>query len=244
MDGMITPLRWLLLVCTLTTALHADFAQDLAHIHTEATGGRARVQALKSLRATGITHTDKGDLDFVLWGERPNRLRIEVGSGGRTIVQGWDGHHEPWTTDSTVKRTLILAGEVASVFKSEAEFDDPLLAGPDRPVSLDYVGEVTEDRRDLLKIMVTHNFTAVSFVYLDPSNYLMVRRDAVRRYRAGQIVVRTDYSDFRPVDGVLLPHRLIVTQLGKKVRETVITRIEANPVLPAGLFSAPNPGNN
>jgi hypothetical protein len=244
MGPMIYPLRWLLLVCALTTMLRADFAKDLAHIHTEASGGRARVQALKAIRASGVTYTDKGNLDFVLWAERPNRLRIEVGGAGRKIVQGWDGEHEPWTTDTKLNRTLIMAGEVAAVFKSEAEFDDPLLAGPDRPISIDYAGEVTDDGRDLLKVVVTHNFSSLSYVYLDPETYLVVRRDAVRRYKAGETVVRTDYSDFRAVDGVLLPHRLVVTQAGKRVRETVINRMEANPVLPPGLFTAPASGNN
>lgn len=239
---MIPFLRWTVLVFALTHAVRADFAKDLAHIHAEATGGIERVKALQALRATGTTSTVKGELGFVLCSQRPNRLRITITGDNRTIVQAWDGKNEPWTTDSQTQRIMVMAGEVAAVFKTEAEFDDPLLAGPDRPVSLDYAGEVELDGRSLLKLVVTHNFTSLSFVYLDPSTYLMVRRDVLRRYKAGEVVLRTDYSDFRPVAGVLLPHRLVVTQGGKRVRETVIERMEANPDFPAGFFSVPAGG--
>lgn len=240
---MTTPLRWLLLLCAFAAGLRADFARDLAHIHAEATGGRERVRALKAIRATGVTRTDKGELGFVLSGERPNRLRIEILDGARTIVQAWDGNREPWTSDTKTGRVLVMAGEVAGVFKTEAEFDDPLLAGPDRPVSLDYAGEAEIEGRTLLKIVVTQNFSATSFVYLDPATYLIVRRDAVRRYKAGEVIMRTDYSDFRPVAGVLLPHRLVVTQGGKRVRETVIEKMEPNPSLAEDCFSMPKRGN-
>jgi hypothetical protein len=219
-------------------ALRADFARDVARIHTEATGGREQIDALKSFKATGVTSNERGEMPFIMWAARPSSIRIEVKMNAQTITQGWDGEQNPWTTDPRTKRVIFLSGQAAEDFKAEAEFDDPLLAGPDRKVALDYVGVVEEDGQKRIKIMVTQNFTAVSFVYLDAATYLIVRRDVVRRRGVTEMVLRTDYSDFREVAGVVLPHRMIVTAGGKRVRETVIDVMQANPQVAEGFFAA------
>ncbi|MDF3056851.1 MAG: hypothetical protein K0R17_1066 [Rariglobus sp.] len=228
-----------MLAAGLASVARADFAKDLARIHTEAVGGRTRVNELKSLKATGVTRLEHGELKFMLWAARPNQIRTEITSGARTTVQVWDGKAEPWRADSQTRKITLLRGEQAEEFKTEAEFDDPLLAGADRKVSLDYAGEVELEGRELLKVLVTQNFTELSFVYLDPASYLIVRRDVVRRRRGGEVVVRTDYSDFRAVGGVMMPHRLVVSRNGKRMHETVIDRIEPNPALSDSIFKLP-----
>lgn len=236
---MFRPFRWLLLLCVMSPLVRADFAQDLARIHTEASGGRERINALKSIKGTGVTQNEIGTLRFVLWAARPNRIRTEVVSGEHTIAQGWDGVGDPWIADSQTKRITRLGGVSAWDFKIDAEFDDPLVGGADRKVSIDYVGEMELEGRTLLKLVVTQNFTSISFVFLDPATYLIARRDIVRRSKGGEVVIRTDYADYRPVAGVLLPHRVVVSQGGKRIRETVIETMQANPALPADVFKAP-----
>lgn len=235
--------RFILFFLSMTVGLallaRADFATDLARIHTEASGGRAQVDALKALKATGVTRNAQGDLRFILWAARPNRLRIELTSGTRTIVQVWDGVTEPWRADSLTRKITRIGGAEGEEFKAEAEFDDPLLAGPDRRISLDYAGEVALDGRELMKVVVTQNFTETSFVFLDPGTYLIVRRDVVRRRTGGEMVLRTDYGDFRPVAGVMLPHRLAASRNGKQIQETIIDRMEPNPNLPDEIFKLP-----
>ncbi len=231
------PLRCLLLLSLLTTLARGDFATDLARIHVEASGGRARLDALHSLVARGVTRSGSGERTFLLRAERPNRVCIEVTKAGHTIAQGWDGQGAPWIRDCSTGRVTLLSGDAAEAFKAEAEFDDPLVAGSERKVALDYVGEVSSGTVEWLKLVVTQNFTTTSFVYLDPSTYLIVRRDMVRRNQGKEVVLRTDYSDFRPVQGVILPHRWVISQDGKPLRETVIDRMEPNSEIPQEVFS-------
>jgi hypothetical protein len=236
---MFYTLRCLFVATLLASFARADFARDLVRIHTEMSGGREAVLALHGLNAYGLTRTEQGERPLVIRAERPNRVCIEVSTSvaGRTLAQGWDGQSEPWTIDSATRQLTPISGDAVEAFKAEAEFDDPLMAGPDRKFALDYAGEVTEGATEYLKVMVTLNFTSVSFLYLDPASYLIVRRDVVRRVRGQEVVLRTDYSDFRPVQGVLLPHRWVLSQAGKQLRETVIDHMEPNPVFAAHVFS-------
>jgi hypothetical protein len=230
-------LIFLMAVGGLTPVCRADFAKDLARIHTEAVGGRGKVESLKAFRATGTTRNEQGDLRFILWAARPNRVRTEITSGARTVVQAWNGKNEPWRADSHTRKVTFMLGDSAAEFKAEAEFDDPLVVGGAGNVSLDYAGEVTLEGRELLKVLVTQNLTELSFVYLDPVSFLIVRRDVIRRRRGRDEVVRTDYSDFRPVAGVLLAHRMVVFKNGRQVNETIIDRMEPNPAWEESLFS-------
>jgi outer membrane lipoprotein-sorting protein len=232
-------LALLMMIAGVTSVARADFAQDLARIHVEAVGGRTGIQALKAFKATGVTRNERGELRFMLWAARPHQIRTEVTSGARTIVQVWDGKGQPWRADSQARRITFMTGEQAEEFKTEAEFDDPLIPGADRKVSLDYAGEVELDGREFLKVLVTLNLTETSFVYLDPATYLIVRSDVVRHRQGGEVVRRTDYSDFKSVSGVMLPHRLIVSQNGKRLYETVIDQMEPNPKLPDDIFKLP-----
>ena len=231
------PLRSFLLLCILLVPVHADFTNDLARIHVEASGGRAAVDALKAIKATGFTRNDSGELRFIMWAARPNRIRTEVTSGERTIAQGWDGIGEPWTADSLSRRITLLRGVPAEEFKADVQFDNPLLAGPEQKVSLDYAGEVVLDGKEVIKVIAVQNFSSMSFVYLDPATYLVVRRDIVRRRGEKTVVIRTDYSDFKPVAGVLMPHRMVVSLDGRRLNETVVTQIEPNPPLSGTLFT-------
>lgn len=226
-------------VVLLACVARADFARDLAVLHVEAVGGRARVDALKAVKMLGVTRGGDTEIRFTLWAQRPNRIRTEVTNNGRTVVQVWDGKTDPWRADSQAKRITFLPVEAASEFKAQAEYDNPLLVGPDRRVSLDYLGEVERDGRTLLRLMATQNLTETSFIYLDPATYLIDCIEAKRRRPGGEFLMRTEYRDWRPVAGVLMPHRLVIYQNGKRANETVIEKIEPNPPLGADIFKLP-----
>lgn len=236
------PLRLLLLVCALSLPLRADFMGDLMRIHLEASGGKQAVDALVAFKAAGLTKNAGGELKFILWAARPNRIRTEVTSGGRTIVQGWDGEGDPWSADSQTRKITLMRGANAEDFKTDALFDNPLLAGAGTRFSFEYAGEEESGGRELIKIIALQNGSALSFVYLDPDTYLMVRRDVVRRRGDEVTVIRTDYGDYRAVSGMMLPHRLTLSIDGRTLNETVIERFEPNPEIAPEMFRLLKPG--
>jgi len=198
--------------------LIAVYQQDRYH------GGGAR-------GIVAATSTDGGQT----WRKAALPVSACAGSAARQAPFASD----PWIADSQTKRIIRLGGVSAWDFKIDAEFDDPLVVGSNRKISVDYVGEVEVDGRTLLKLVVVQNFTSSSFVFLDPATYMIVRRDIVRNQKGGNVVLRTEYADYRAVAGVLLPHRVVVSQGEKRIRETVIETIEPNPVLTADVFKGP-----
>lgn len=230
---------WLALV----TALRADRAQELALIHTEAIGGKKRIAALGALRATGhVVISGGSQVRFSMLAARPARLRLETERGGRTLVQGTDGEEPAWEFDTGTwpPQYRAMNPGVAKTFVGDAEFDDPLVAGESRGFTLDYAGEMMVEGRKLLRVLVTRKHTETFSVLLDDETFFIVMRVEHRESAGGRrLQLVTHYEDFRPVNGVLLPHAITLAIDGKATQQTKIARIEANPEMAEGVFSRP-----
>ncbi len=230
------------MVCLLPAAVRADRAQDLARIHLEAIGGAERIAELKSLRATGQVVSGDKRVRFTMTAARPNRIRVETEAGGRTLVQGSDGEEPAWEFDTGTwpPQYRAMAPATAKTFVADAEFDDPLVAGAERGYTFDFAGEMKVDGQTFLRVLVTKKLASTFSVVIDPRTYFIVMRIEHRESAGGQKAqVVTHYGDFRPVDGVLLPHQVAVAVNGKVTQRTSIERIDANPELAEDTFRRP-----
>lgn len=219
--------------------LRADFADDLARVHLEAIGGRAAVVKLGALRITGATYANGKELKFVLWARRPNLMRIETTAGGRVLTQGYDGKNPPWLMDSQTGRIDAIEPVAARTFVANADFDDPLVLREGRKISLDYGGKETINGVQVFKILVTENFTQTSILYLDCDTAMLLRRDDMDIAGNGPKLTETDYENYCPVAGVMLPFRIVQKADGQVISETIVDKITPNPAMKPGLFTRP-----
>lgn len=223
-------------------AYGADRALELAAVHIEAMGGKARIEALTSFRATGHVTAGGKRLRFTMTAARPNRIRVETELGGRTLVQASDGEESPWEFDtgSWPPRYVPMKDNVAKTFTADSEFDDPLVTGAGRGHTLEYAGQVDASGKSLHRILVTRNLTESFSLFLDPATYLIVGRLEQRTSVSGrQLQIFTRYENFRPVNGVLLPHDITVVTDGRVTQQTRIEQIVANPKLGTDVFTRP-----
>ena len=237
--------HWLAAALTLLVvpAARADRAEDLARIHVEAIGGRERIAALAAVRATGhVTVTGGKQVRFTLVAARPAKVRLETEAGGRTLVQATDGVAAPWELDrgASPARPRDMAEAAVKTFMADVEFDDPLVAGATRGFTLDYAGELKVDGRKLHRVLVTRKLTETFSVLVDDETYFIVMRVEQRTSVGGRkLQIVTHYEDFRPVEGVLLPHQITVAIDGQATQQTKIARIEPNPRVRDDLFTRP-----
>lgn len=219
--------------------LAADMATDLARVSVEAAGGLSAHAALRGLRAEGVTKVGDREVAFVLYSERPDRVRIETTSDGQTLVRAYDGVHVPWKRNGADGEPRALKGVELKDFLMDADFDSPLFLPAHRKISLDYAGEVTNEGRPCQKLLAMVRFTDLLTLYLDDETHLLVRKDVTKRVRGQSVVVETHFSDFAPLNKVLMPRR-IRTVVGKAtLHETVIQKWTANPEFPKNFFSPP-----
>ena len=218
-----------------------DLADWIAR-HQEAIGGAENLAALHSLRAEGTVQAGASAVRFHFFAARPAAVRVETERDGRTLVQATDGAEPPWEFDTGQwpPTYRAMAPAAARVFAADAEFDNPLVAGPDRGYVLEDGGEVQVEGRRWRRIVATRRLVETVFLLLDPETGRLALRLEEKEVQGGRKVrILTRYEDPRPVAGVLLPHRVVQVVDGVVRQTTVITRMEANPVLEPELFRRP-----
>lgn len=224
--------------------VRAEDADNLARIHVEAIGGKMRLNLLNSLRVKGHVMIDGRYLEFTLLAQRPNRIRMETRTSEHTIVQATDGVNPPWQMDPVAEPLAprVITGDEGREFAADAEFDDPLVDYESKGYTLDYAGTVTVNGRRLFRLLVTRRNTVAYHLLVDAETYFIAGKQAVRDLGFGrEVQIETWYEDFRPVGGIIMPHRIKVTADGKPLHETVLQRVEPNVEVPGGSFTMPVP---
>lgn len=219
--------------------LRADaVAADIARIHVEAIGGQERIDRLHSFRAAGQSQLGDVTLEFQMWAARPRSIRIEVMMGNQVLVQGWDGRHEPWIQNGRDGAGQLMPDAVKTRFKSESDFDTPLINPETRGFALEYAGEDEVGGRPVVKLLATRDLTDQSTLFLAADTYFIVRQDRVRLAADGtRVATQTLYGDFRPVLGVILPHQLRTYEGETLVSDVMLNWIEPNPPIEPTMFS-------
>lgn len=230
-------MRWLawwsfLLGCVVLA--RANRAEEIARIHVAAIGGAERVAALRTLRMAGVVVTETQRVPVTLVAARPARLWVESVLGERHVVQATDGVGRPWQrVDGAVKE---MSAEAAERFLADAEFDDPLVDWAKRGYRLEFAGERDVAGRRLLRVLVARKVNENVFLLLDPQTYFIVLR--VQELMAGGRRVEwvTRYEDYRPVQGVLVPHAVTVFEDGRFSQRATFERVEGNVAVEEAMF--------
>jgi hypothetical protein len=227
--------------CLCAAVLRADSLEELVQLHREALGGASRLGALVAMRAQGRVVTGGQTLEFELLAQRPNRVRITMRGGGRTLVQGCDGANPPWRWEpGKAQPAAPMKAAEGREFAADAEFDDPLASSPDRGYRLDFAGRVAWRDQQVVKILVTRSDMAPTFLLVDPDTFFIVARLTTRRLPSGrELTVETRYDRYRPVAGVILPHRVETFVDGQRTGELVLTTVQSIAPPPSETFAVP-----
>lgn len=235
-------LRWLVPVLLLLPAAgRADQADEVARIHTEAIGGRQRMELMRTLRATGRVEIDGRVMTFLLLAERPNRLRMETRTEGRRIIQATNGVDAPWQllSDDQPPRVTQLQDFAAREFAADAEFDDPLVNYAARGYALDYAGVTQVRDRPAIRLLVTRRLVDSFELLVDAETYFILKR-ITRLVRQGrEVTTEIVFDDHRPVGGIIIPHRFFKYADGRLLYESRFETVEANVPIPPDSFNPP-----
>jgi outer membrane lipoprotein-sorting protein len=220
-------LRWFLLLVSLPALCAAsNLGREIAEKHAQRPG----VRELRSLYAEGRTLIRGKVIDFKMWAERPNRLRIESTSPTRKVVQIYDGRHEPLISHSDVEggRPLRMSPGERKDFIANADFDGPLMDHALKGVTVDYAGSDEIGGRPANKLLLMDRQDDVLFVWVDVETGEIVKRSVFRTAREQRVTVETFFSDFREVAGTRQPHRVETKVGAQSLYLMLIARMEGN----------------
>lgn len=235
-------LMTLAVLALLAPSAWAQTVDELITKHTDAMGGLAKLKAVSAIKTTGRMMVGPGiELPLVMYQRRPNSFRMEFSMQGMTGTQAYDGKNA-WMVMPMMgkKDPEAMGAEETKQMDEQAEFDGPLVDYKEKGNKVELVGKEPVEGADAYKLKVTLKNGNVRYLYLDAETYLQVKAESKRTIRGTEMESESLMSDFKEVDGMMVPFAIDAGAKGSPQRQKiVIEKVEFNPTLSDTLFAMP-----
>lgn len=207
--------------------------------HVEALGGRAALDAIEAVVLRGTYTSFSEETPFTLYRRRPASYRFETTMLGDDIVEATDGE-TAWSVfpPGGIEWALTMTPPEVTAIAGEAELFGPLVGWRDKGHRVELAGRDDLDGVPVWRLEVERADGARETWLLDAETYLPAGRIAPTVDFGRGVEGTTWYSDFRPVGGVMFPHR-VESEFFIRHRVTEVASIEVDPELDPALFTMP-----
>lgn len=244
-----TKLCFLLVLLTLVPQASSPSAQNEQAViekHLAALGGREALAKLTSRKSTGkVTLTTpagpvSGPIELLL--KAPNKSHLQMtldlaplgGPGMLNLEQRFDG-----TTGyaiNSMQGAAEVSGKQLDNMRNNV-FPTPLVGYKDRGTRIEVLPNEKVDGKDAIVLLVTPTTGPPVRMFLDAETYLLTRFVSTTSapQQGGDIEQTTDVSDYRVVDGVKVPFRVVTTNPMQTVT-IALEKVEHNVAIDDAMF--------
>lgn len=213
-------------------------AEKILDKYVEVTGGKAAYGKLKNRVSKTIFEIPAQGIkaDLTVYAARPNKLYtlLESDAFGK-IEKGTDGE-VAWEL-SMMQGPQIKEGDEKVLMMREATFDGVIQWRRLYP-KVECAGLETVDEQPCYKVVLTPAEGAPVTRYYGKQSGLLNKVEMSLTIPMGTIPFESYLSDYKQVDGVLLPHKVRVLVMGTE-RFITTQSVEHNVKLPADRFKLP-----
>ena len=232
--------------CTASRAPDLGLPELIAR-NSEARGGRAAVEAIRSLEArlriVEPTYSAEG-----LWRvDRRGRMRIDVSIGGKVVfTEAFDGRSGWQRAGDAAPKSASPEG--AAALRRSAQLPTNILGLHEMAAHghrLDLAGREEIGGILYYALVLTLDDGFPTRYFIDPSSFLVTRSRVRKALHPDNdptpTTIETVWSDFRRVSGVLVPFEARDTDLvtGKLLQTTTLLEVSADRPVEDDLFQIP-----
>ena len=205
--------------------------------HLASKGGPDKWKAIQTQKMTGVAISQGFQLAVTIFAKRPNKARQELtvevpGRPAMTIVNLFDGTKawtiNPMSGDST---PISMPDAETAIAKAQSDFEGVLVDYKTKGYTVVEVDQARVAGKPTHHLKVTRNDVPAQHIYLDPETFVEMRVTT-----EGPTASETDLSDYKAVEGVMVPHLLKISQNGALQAEIRISKVEFNLPLDDALF--------
>jgi hypothetical protein len=215
--------------------------EELLAGHLEARGGVERLREVRSLRLEGTYGVNSEYTPMVALRRRPDLYRFDRHAPEGTLTVAYDGREAWWTDPAADLEASALAGAAAENIVAEADFDGPLIEPSGKGHRIELLGRERTDTGEAYGLRIELARGATETWYLDVESLLAVERVSSWWQYGREWELRTYFSDYRSVEGVMVPF-LIESEFSSIYRMLRIKSVEVDPELAPAEFARPAAG--
>jgi hypothetical protein len=223
--------------------LHAQTVEDIIATNLRSKGGLEKIKATNNVRMTGsVVARDMSGRELTgtmtMVAKRPNLMRRDVDLGGQRVVNAFDGS-ALWMAIGNGPPQQVPASQNA-YSSQDAEFDSVFVDYKEKGHKIELVGKEMVDGAAVYHLKVTKKGGPPQDYYLDAETGLEKKISVTARGPDGsQMVQVTEFSDYRSVDGGMVPFVLKQRQNTTLIATTTLDKVEFNVAIDDGFFRMP-----
>ena len=207
--------------------------------YIQALGGAQRLAALTSYVAKGTSQT-YGDSTMnaaEIYAKTPNQLAMVVHENDGDLARTFDGRNGWVMMPATVVPLYALNGSALSGAKLDAQLSFP--AGVQQSLANWKVSFPSAiNGRDMNVVQGTGSDGLVVTLYFDKESGLLRRVIRYATSSMGRVPTQWDYSDYRPVAGVMMPFKFTYGWISGR-EDYTLTEVEPNVAVEPARFGKP-----
>ena len=227
-------------VAVLFLAAGAAEAQTLDEIiarNIKSKGGLEKIRATTSVKMTGKVAADGKDIVMTIWARRPNMMRREYTVDGKSVVNAFDGT-TLWMSAGTAP-PQAMPGPQAAYAKQESEFDSVFVDYKEKGHAIEFLGKEKVNGKDAYRLKVQKKGGPPQDYFLDAETGLEIKISTNVDQGGTPGAIVTEMSDYRDVDGRLVPFSTKQLVNGKVMASIALDWVEFNVPVDESVFSMP-----
>lgn len=213
---------------------------DILEKMIEALGGKKVLANIKDSVISGsleMPMISSGIGTITIHQKEPNKIRTDVEIMGIVLTQAFDGE-KAWLISPPTGATEELPKEAEAEIRREASGFDALIHPEKYGISYDYKGK--ERIEDNIFLVLEQSFSdgQKRILYIDPETYLIykIKTATFNTMMGVEAEVETFTSDYKRVDGVMMPFSITTFQNDKELMKMTVSKVSFNIGLKDSLF--------
>jgi outer membrane lipoprotein-sorting protein len=209
--------------------------------YIDAIGGRKKIDAVKTMRATGKTTMGGGmEVSLSMEQKRPHSMRMESTLQGMTQVVAFDGE-TGWMVNPFMGKSEPekIPDEMVKLFADQADIDGPLVDYQKKGHRVELLGTEDLDGSAAYKLKITKKDGEIEFHFLDAEHFLPLQQSGEREFQGSPMAYTVTFGDYKSVDGMMVAHSVTQQAAAMPGTTMVFEKIEINIDIPEDRFKMP-----
>lgn len=213
--------------------------------HVAARGGRDNWASVDGIALDGIYAAFSEQSNFTLVRQRGDSYRLDFEMLGGHAIRARDTEGHSWWQHALLQAepARVVEGVYKPLLERESLFGPLLLDHAARGIEVKLAGTGEIDGQATIELLVTFPDGQEETWHLNAQTYLELAVDSsVHDYTQaeGPIDQRAFFSDFREVDGIVIPFRIDL-EFGARLEEMRVANAKINPKIDPTMLKAPPP---
>jgi len=213
---------------------HAQEPQKLVDQYIKAVGGSKALSKVQTITLEGTFNTPDGKSGtYTINTKLPNRYYSELVAGDTSWIEAYNGK-SAWHRTANGEISTLVGVEGNELEAAGLYYNSHLVDAKKRKLGVGFAGSRPVRGKDTLEIEVTTPAGVKRHVFFDAQTHLIAKEEA----SVGGIEEQILYDDYRPENGVKLPHKIEVHR-GQDIYDITITRAVVNGTIGERVFDFP-----